>query len=480
MNERVSHSPAIGCAFDLSGIRGARDCSIWVCFAHSVSNSQILRLAPAPDRPLTADAVRLRSTRDVIRWLIPGVEIAVHSLDLRDLATGDTFEIAADDVDAPLQNDAMAIDAEVVRERLSDLALTIEISFHEPAERSLPSIDECRLDSVAQGKPAAQFSWTPDLHRKYELNREGPQWHLKQRYFGEGAVPGDALVPLRTRDSVLTFTVSPDGTGAAAVAAPENVLTALGLYYSAYEDEFRRDSLPAATAWLDRAAVRQTGVNRFVATAAHDPLLTLEVAFQFPGVGQAVLLTQMRDGERHRAPLTVLGHRIDFDGGVAVPSAEVAAKVATVMGLPDAYVRWAEVGAEFGRTRRRMNGRTRGALHGLLQCVSDAALSPAHLFRFLFEPHGALRANRGSGAAPVVVRMETRGPNSTSVHLWWLDPAPAIDRIDVFVAGKPVEPTPNVAWDERVETIDIVGMTIDVDAPAQAQLSGSSLRIEFG
>ena len=127
-----------------------------------------------------------------------------------------------------------------------------------------------------------------------------------------------------------------------------------------------------------------------------------------------------------------------------------------------------------------LSGRTRGALHGLLQCVSDAALSPAHLFRFLFEPHGALRANRGSGAAPVVVSMESRGPNSTSLHLWWLDPAPAIDRIDVFVAGKPVEPSPKVAWDERVETVDIIDMTIDVEAPAQAQLLGSSLRIDVG
>jgi hypothetical protein len=497
MNGPLTHPPAIGNAFDLSEIAGARDCSMWVCFAHSVSNPEILRLAPALDRPLTADAVRVISPRNTSLWLIPGVEIAVHALDLHDLATGEAFQIAAEDEESLARIAAMDTDPEVERERLSELALSIEIWFHEPTEEILPSIDECRLDSVAQGKPVARFSWTPDLHRKYELSREGQKWRLRQRYEYAWAVPSDALVPLRTRDALITFSPSPDRAGTATITVLDNVLAALGLHYSAGADEFRRQSAPAsanlaqqparlataaeaAAAWLERAAVRQTGVNRFVATAAHDPLLTLEIAFQFPGVGQAVLLTQMRDGERHRAPLTVLGHRIDFDGGVTVPSAEVAAKVASVMGLPNAYVRWAEVGAEFARTRRRMNGRTRGALHGLLQCVSDAALSPAHLFRFLFEPHGALRANRGSGAAPVVVSMESRGPNSTSLHLWWLDPAPAIDRIDVFVAGKPVEPSPKVAWDERVETVDIIDMTIDVEAPAQAQLLGSSLRIDVG
>jgi len=377
----------------------------------------------------------------------------------------------------------MASQDEVVREQISELALTIETWFREPAQRVLPGIEECRLEMVDQGKLAAQFSWTPDRRRTYKLCREAGQWQPTQHYDDPRAVPSDALVPLRTPDAVVEFSPSLDGTGTAAISEPANLLAALGLDFSAGVDE----AAVQDTAWLDRAAVQQTGVNRFVATAAHDLSLTLEAAFQFPGVRQSVILTQMRNGERHGAPLTVQGHHIEFDGGVAFPSADVAASVAAAMRLPDAYVHWADVGAEFARTRRRTTSRTRGALQGLFKSVSDAALSHEQLFRFLFEPYGAMRASdvRGasagiSGLAPVVTRIERAGPVDGRIHFWWPEPAPIIDRVDVLMRGEPIEPASTVTWDAGVQTVNIAGVALDVDVTAQAQVSGNALRIDLG
>jgi hypothetical protein len=503
MSRQEDKQAAIGSAFDLSAISSTLKSSVWVCFARSISNPEILRLSMAAERPLTSDAVRVRSSRDEMRWLIPGVEVALHSLDLRGYATGETFGIVAEGGDSPVGVDVMATEDDDVRQWISELALSIETWFREPAQPVLPSIEECRLDMVDQGTPVAQFSWVPDLRRTYKLSRAAGQWELTQLYDDLHAVPRDVLVPLRTADAVISFSPSLEGTGTANIIEPANLLAPLGLHFSASADEFRAQSAstsaglveqpmrpvsaPQDTEWLDRAAVQQTGVNRFVAKAAHDSSLTLEAAFQFPGVGQSVILTQMRNGVRHRAPLTVQGHHIEFDGGMAFPSADVAASVAAAMRLPDAYVHWAEVGAEFARTQRRTTSRTRGALQGLLRSVSDAALSHEQLFRFLFEPYGAMRASaaRGpsagtTGPTPVVTRIESAGPVDGRIHLWWPGPAPTIDRVDVFVRGKPIDPAATVTWDAVIQTVNVVGTTLDIDVPAQAQVSGNALRIDFG
>lgn len=245
----------------------------------------------------------------------------------------------------------------------------------------------------------------------------------------------------------------------------------------------------ADAAWLERAAVRQVGVNRFEATAAHDPSLKLEVTFQFPGAGEAVMLIQTRDGKRDRAPLNVRGQRIDMEGGVAFPAADLAAEVATALRLPDAFVRWAEVGAEFERTRRRTTGRTRDALQGLLRAVSEAALSPAHLYRFLFEPNGvpAVRsagerteAGSGPGPAPVVVRLDRTGPRRGKVHLWWLAPPPAIERVELMTGGKAAEQASVAGWEPGLASVDVAGLALDEGASAHAQVHGRTLRIDIG
>jgi len=251
-----------------------------------------------------------------------------------------------------------------------------------------------------------------------------------------------------------------------------------------------RQAQEAETEWLEQATVWPTGVNRFVAMAMHDPLLTLEVAFQLlPGSGPSVVMTQLRGGEHYRAPLSLLGHKIDFERGVTLPSPEVAVSVASVMGLPDAYVHWAEVGSEFARTRRKTTGSSRSALREMLHFVTESALNPAHLYQFLFEPAGALRSNNGgsdgstggSSAAPVVSGVERTGPRSARIHLWWLDAAPEFERVDIFLAGKPIESLVSVQVSSRAESLDVAGVKLDSDnLPALAHLVGNVLRIDLG
>jgi hypothetical protein len=245
----------------------------------------------------------------------------------------------------------------------------------------------------------------------------------------------------------------------------------------------------AQASWLEGANVQQTGVNRFVATARHDASLQLEISFQFPGAGESVMLIQKRHGERHRAPLMVSGRRIDLDGGVAFPDAVVSADLAKALGLPDTFVHWSKLGAEFERAWGRTTARTRSALQELRRAVAEAALNPAHLFRFLFEPPGAVGAAfrsvaaRDTGAAQVavvVVRLERTGEQGGWAHLWWPGPPPAIERVEVLIGGKSVGSGSVAGSDAAGGAVEIVGVPIDEDAPARAEVIGGTLRIAIG
>lgn len=232
----------IGKSFNLRAIAADSSSEVWVCFARSKSNPEILRLAPACDARLTSSSVRIRSETGRSFWLIPGIEIAVHKLDLQDAYAGESFTICADD-DADVA-EALPAEESPVDEltRLSEVAFSIEAHFHEPAEPIVPSLDECQIDSIERDGPAARFSWKPDLSRVYCLTREGQQWLLRQTYSDPEAVPSDALVPFRTPSGLLSFAPASDGTATAPVSDAESLLKGLGLRYVADANELQRSS----------------------------------------------------------------------------------------------------------------------------------------------------------------------------------------------------------------------------------------------
>ncbi|HYS86187.1 MAG TPA: hypothetical protein VEN78_14475 [Bradyrhizobium sp.] len=275
-------SEQIGRSYDLALIARAAD-EVWVCFASSKSNPEILRLAPATREQRVPGAVRIESHKAEIRWLIPGVEAAIHSVDLASAKAGDTYGFS--DESYTSQTDIDQGTGEALYDRLALVAHEIEMHFHESDRPSIPSIDECELTSIDSGKPTARFRWTLDGRRAYRLTEDLDKWWLQQTYDDANAVPSDSLVPLMIGNTPFTFAATADpGMPLPANDAVE-LIARLGLEYDNSSKALRRRDHTALAEAVAAGAQRiRRGVGEFVESlivrlVPSDPLFGMAASF---------------------------------------------------------------------------------------------------------------------------------------------------------------------------------------------------------
>ena len=126
----MKNSSRLGQAYKFSDI-SELDQEIWIVFASSQRNEEILRLAPAFTERRTADSVPVVSGQAGQRWMVPGVEIAIHSLDLTPdrMASDDAFTVrrSADEDSVPVSTGLE--DEEKLLARLSQVTMAIEVNL---------------------------------------------------------------------------------------------------------------------------------------------------------------------------------------------------------------------------------------------------------------------------------------------------------------------------------------------------------------
>lgn len=215
--DTTSRPTRVGCAYDLASIARVSD-EVWICFACSKSNQEILRLSPATKDLCVSDAVRIESVNGEIRWLIPGVEVAIHSMDLSAGTADNSFSVC---VEHSGEERTIGVESdESNRVPFLQVAEQIEFHFHESDQPVIPSIEDCQLQAIEPDKLTALFHWKHDKLRTYRLTGHDGTWSLFQTYQDDNSVPYDAMVPLKIAEASFSFTeASAPGTSLSPVQA---------------------------------------------------------------------------------------------------------------------------------------------------------------------------------------------------------------------------------------------------------------------
>jgi hypothetical protein len=241
------------------------------------------------------------------------------------------------------------------------------------------------------------------------------------------------------------------------------------LYQTLYEGAADVLQLPAIDAahvaeqarWLAAASVQTLGVYRFLATAAHDPELTLELEFQLPGTGEPLVLMQKHGPNRLDAPILLGAHRIDFAGGIAVPGREAAAELVGMLKLPQAFADWATTSEAFARSRGATTAPMRAALASLMERAKAAALAPFDVMYFGFPhlvPSRTTRKLADPGSAAAVVTGLEPAPAGAKVVLFWLGHAPDVHEVVVAVSGEHAGQPLRATWLDAPTLLQVEGL----------------------
>jgi len=231
--------------------------------------------------------------------------------------------------------------------------------------------------------------------------------------------------------------------------------------------------------WLAKPAVKQTAVNRFVVTAAHDESLTIEFEFQLPGSGQPLVLMQHRGEARDSRPARFGRHVIDFAGGVAAPEPGQVADLAASLKLPEAFMNWSELCGEFGRSTHRTSNRMRAAIASIVDAAKKALRTQADALHFLFgEMTFASRAPGEAEATAVVIGMERVSDRSLVVSLWWPEEGQAsADAVQVTTDGQTSGPAVPADWIEKPRVLQLHGCAASPRSFASARLVSGVLQV---
>lgn len=201
----TANDSALGKAYGFSDIASLNG-EVWVVFAASDHNSEIVRLGPAFAERRTLDSVPIESKDGGRRWLLPGVEIAIHRVDLTAsrLLAEQPFSVIRISEDFPLQAGKQEEDSSLLK-KLDQVAEAIEARLHYSPEVAEPRLDDCVLDMLDSVKQSASFVWSHDRHRSYLLERIRDNWTLTQRYADPCAIEADIIVPLETGKGLVQF-----------------------------------------------------------------------------------------------------------------------------------------------------------------------------------------------------------------------------------------------------------------------------------
>ena len=204
--KNMSIKGTVGLAYDFSEI-ASLDREVWVAFAASDNNSEILRFAPAFAAMRTADSVPITSQTGDHCWLLPGVEIAIHQSDLSasKMVPGCPFAVVRVSESDGLLRGVLPSDDSDLLEQLNQIAERIEASFHTSADPVLPLLRDCVLEAINPEEQNASFVWSHDRRRSYLLARAHDSWTLTQHYDDPRAIVADVVVPLDAGNEIVTF-----------------------------------------------------------------------------------------------------------------------------------------------------------------------------------------------------------------------------------------------------------------------------------
>lgn len=236
-----------GFRFEFTGEQQRPSC-VWICFARSPDNPAILRLAPAiPADRLQVDglkpdgsecAAKLVDQDGAERWLVGGIEVRLHEVDLDDpgvVTAAGIFKIAdqSGPTDAewfPNTEPSPAFDDFI--DRLSLLAMEITERIHENVqEKDYPALEDCQIAEINPEEKSARLYWRHDRDRGYRFRAQGCNWTLQQYYDDPGWRVSDLEVPLRIGAEWCRF--SPDGLAPLSLALAQQVGKVFGLPFPA-------------------------------------------------------------------------------------------------------------------------------------------------------------------------------------------------------------------------------------------------------
>ena len=321
-----------------------------------------------------------------------------------------------------------------------------------------------------------------------------PQRHAALRSLVADFLSGDEatqvnVAPQEGQTSFLVFRATSAGhqvTTGLPLSGPDDPRRVYQTLYEGAADVLRQPALLAARAaalanWLPRASVQQTGVNRFVATAAHNAELTLELEYQLPGSGKPLVLMQKMGQARHDATLRLGDLSIKFIGGIAAPDPDGASRVASLLGLPLAFVEWPALSKEFARSRGETSGRMREVIKAILDAATSAKRASHEVFQFLFAeltPIGAARS-RGATSVPLVLDMASLGDSRFRLELWWFEPPPEVGAVKVFVDGREVQLRTPANWIKSPTVLELDGCNVEPASLAAARFTDGVLRLDL-
>ena len=240
-------------------------------------------------------------------------------------------------------------------------------------------------------------------------------------------------------------------------------------------------------AWLDNAEVKTLGLYRFVASDRQDPTRTLQLVFEAPGADDPLVLLQRHGQDRSDAPLIVDGQRIEFQGGIARPSAVQLAALARTLELPAPFDDWGAASTEIARSKGVTGALAHQALGALLEQARHLAKASFEVFDFAF---GHLSKtglqtiardgnDRAEKASVVIAGIDVAAPQGLALRLLLSKAAEPIDTVEVVLNGQAASPSQPARWVEPGEVLRVDGLTPDPAWTASARLRSGHLRIDL-
>lgn len=239
-------------------------------------------------------------------------------------------------------------------------------------------------------------------------------------------------------------------------------------------------------AWIQDAEVQAEGLYRFTVRGRGDPDHTVQLIFEPPGSADPLVVLQRRGTDRDDTPLVVDGQRVEFQGGIARPSAGQAEALARALGLPTPFDHWPAAASALQRSNGATDAVVRRVLGALLERAKSMAKDAADVFDFALgkwaEP-GLDTAVRGEAAQAgdaraIVAGIESVGSQGMALHLL-LESAVQIDTVEVVVNGETAAPSQPVRWSEPGAVLHVDGLAPDPAWIARARLRGGHLFIDF-
>lgn len=266
-------------------------------------------------------------------------------------------------------------------------------------------------------------------------------------------------------------------------------------YQELYHEAAEAIRLPARLAqeqrldWLVTADVRQLSVDRFEFVSLFEPDRVIELRFiRRPSSKEAAVLVQLLRGRRADAPVLVGDVEIQFKGGVAGVSGDLARKIATLAKLPDVYGNWPDTIKQLARWSGFTSPQVRSLLGQLSEAARRIGESASQVVTLLLDASAPLRpamrpATRQpvpETAVPVVVGLSRLDAREFEVRLAWSgEPPTVIDYVCLQLPGSKAEPCRAFRWSHKYVEIRLTDIPLDESMSAAAALSMGVLTLSF-